>query len=69
MERSLAWGGKELDKTEQPTLSLFYYFTPTSTKISESPRLHRNLYHQHKQKSMSVIDSLQDYLLPCFLQI
>ena len=39
------WGGKELDKTEQLTLSLFYYFPPTNTKILESLRLHNNLYH------------------------
>ena len=39
------WGGKELDTTEQLTLSLFYYFPPTNAKISESVRMHRNLYH------------------------
>ena len=39
------WGGKELDKTKQLTLSLFYYFPPTNAKISESVRIHRYLYH------------------------
>ena len=38
------WGGKELDTTEQLTLSLFYYFPPANAKISESVRIHRNLY-------------------------